>query len=248
MRISTLEMYDRLETNKANKEFYSKISQQLIMQKINAPETLTNAKDQLKLWKSKDLFFSQTCGLPYKMFLHNKVTLIGTPDYGVKGCEPGYYNSVFVVREENRNKSVEEFNEANLAVNDYFSQSGWAAPQNYMKNLQLKFNEVILSGSHLNSAKLVSEGKADITAIDAVSFKMIQKYDDFSVNLSIIGMTNPTPGLPFIAYQGADTKIFQRAVKNAIDTISSKSKKALQIKGLISIPKSEYLKFQQPSS
>ena len=67
------------------------------------------------------------------MFLHNKVTLIGTPDYGVKGCEPGYYNSVFVVREENRNKSVEEFNEANLAVNDYFSQSGWAAPQNYMK-------------------------------------------------------------------------------------------------------------------
>ena len=104
MRISTLEMYDRLETNKANQEFYSKISQQLIMQKINAPETLTNAKDQLKLWKSKDLFFSQTCGLPYKMFLHNKVTLIGTPDYGVKGCEPGYYNSVFVVREENKNK------------------------------------------------------------------------------------------------------------------------------------------------
>ena len=51
MRISTLEMYDRLETNKANQEFYSKISQQLIMQKINAPETLTNAKDQLKLWK-----------------------------------------------------------------------------------------------------------------------------------------------------------------------------------------------------
>ena len=97
MRISTLEMYDRLETNKANQEFYSKISQQLIMQKINAPETLTNAKDQLKLWKSKDLFFSQTCGLPYKMFLHNKVTLIGTPDYGVKGCEPGYYNSVFAV-------------------------------------------------------------------------------------------------------------------------------------------------------
>ena len=29
MRISTLEMYDRLETNKANQEFYSKISEQL---------------------------------------------------------------------------------------------------------------------------------------------------------------------------------------------------------------------------
>ena len=96
MRISTLEMYDRLETNKANQEFYSKISQQLIMQKINAPETLTNAKDQLKLWKSKDLFFSQTCGLPYKMFLHNKVTLIGTPDYGVKGCEPGYLSLIHI--------------------------------------------------------------------------------------------------------------------------------------------------------
>ena len=134
MRISALEMYNRVETNKANQEFYSKISQQLTVQKVNAPKTLMYTQDQLKYWKSKDLFFSQTCGLPYKMFLHNKVTLIGTPDYGIKGCEPGYYNSVFVVREENRNKSIVDFNNSILAVNDYFSQSGWAAPQNYMKN------------------------------------------------------------------------------------------------------------------
>lgn len=247
MRISTLEMYNRVETNKANQEFYSKISEQLNKQKVNAPETLTHVGDQLKLWKSKDLFFSQTCGLPYKMFLHNKVTLIGTPDYGIKDCEPGYYNSVFVVREENKNKSVVDFNKSKLAVNDYFSQSGWAAPQNYMKNLQLDFNEVILSGSHRNSAKLVSQGKANITAIDAISFKMIQKYDDFSANLRIIGETNPTPGLPFIAYRGADKGIFFRAIKDAINTISSESKNTLQIKGLISIPKSKYLKLQQPS-
>jgi ABC-type phosphate/phosphonate transport system substrate-binding protein len=248
MRISALEMYNRVETNKANQEFYSKISQQLTVQKVNAPKTLMYTQDQLKYWKSKDLFFSQTCGLPYKMFLHNKVTLIGTPDYGIKGCEPGYYNSVFVVREENRNKSIVDFNNSILAVNDYFSQSGWAAPQNYMKNLQLKFNEVILSGSHRNSAKLVSQGKANITAIDAISFKMIQKYDYFSANLSIIGVTNPTPGLPFIAYQGADREIFYKAIENAIDSISSTSKTALQIRGLVSIPKSEYLKLQLPSS
>jgi hypothetical protein len=77
---------------------------------------------------------------------------------------------------------------------------------------------------------------------------MIQKYDDFSANLSIIGVTNPTPGLPFIAYQGADREIFYKAIENAIGSISSTSKTALQIRGLVSIPKSEYLKLQLPSS
>ena len=56
MRISALEMYNHVETNKANQEFYSKISQQLIVQKINAPKTLMYTQDQLKYWKSKDLF------------------------------------------------------------------------------------------------------------------------------------------------------------------------------------------------
>jgi len=246
MKIASLGMYDRQETKTANQEFFSKISEELIKNNILAPRALVTVKDQLKLWKSKDLFLSQTCGLPYKLFLKDKVTLIGTLDYNIEGCQPGYYNSVFIVKKENIDKTLANLSRSKFAVNEYHSLSGWAAPQNYLRKLKLKFNNVIISGSHRNSAKMVSEGMADIASIDAVSFKFIKAYDNFSHNLRVIDVTPPAPGLPLITYKGANKSVFFSAVENAIHAMDSLSRQKLMIKGITSITKAEYLNIEIP--
>ena len=240
-------MYNREETKAANQEFYAYIFQELANRNINAPKKLSENEGFIDFWGSKEFFFSQTCGLPYRLFLSDKVTLIGTPNYGLEGCKPGYYNSVFIARSEDKSKILSNFLSSKFAFNELYSQSGWAAAEEHLGSLKNKFSKFILSGSHRNSAKLVSEGKADIAAIDALSFKFIKKYDSFSSNLSIIEKTRSTPGLPFIAHLGANSNLFFEAITQAIKLLNPKTQKILNLKGLVKIPKSEYLKIKTPN-
>ena len=173
MKISSLEMYNRAETQKAHQELYQNIVKELKIRGIEAPPVLSKNRESIDFWSSNELFLSQTCGLPYRLFLHNKVTLVGTPDYGLKGFKPGHYASVIIVRKEDKIKSLTDFSSSIFAYNDILSQSGWAAPQNYFKELKINIDKIKLSGSHRASAKLVSEGQADIAAIDAISFKPV---------------------------------------------------------------------------
>jgi ABC-type phosphate/phosphonate transport system substrate-binding protein len=63
------------------------------------------------------------------------VTYVGTPDYGVEGCPPGHYRSVFVVRADDRAPKPADFDGARFAYNEALSQSGWAAPQTHAAKL-----------------------------------------------------------------------------------------------------------------
>ena len=57
---------------------------------------------------------------------------------------------------------------------------------------------------------MVANNQAEIAAIDAVSLKLITKYDDFAKELKIIAWTKPPPSLPYIAYKDADQNKFSR--------------------------------------
>ena len=241
MKISSLEMYNRAETQKAHQELYQNIVKELKIRGIEAPPVLSKNRESIDFWSSNELFLSQTCGLPYRLFLHNKVTLVGTPDYGLKGFKPGHYASVIIVRKEDKITSLTDFSSSIFAYNDILSQSGWAAPQKYFKELKINIDKIKLSGSHRASAKLVSEGQADIAAIDAISFKLIKEYDNFSSNLSIIAQTKSTPGLPIIAHKNANQTLFFDSIETAIDQLQPPTKKILHLKGIVKTRKSDYL-------
>eukprot|EP01084_Bolivina_argentea_P007587 14241_1 len=63
-------------------------------------------------------------------------------------------------------------NKLTLACNDILSLSGyncikiWLAQNNLLNKNKCPFNKIIISGGHINSMKLVSNGIADIAAID----------------------------------------------------------------------------------
>ncbi len=235
-------MYDRVEVMRANDQFWTAVCHALGY----GPAELTRDMDVWDIWQSPELLFAQTCGYPYRARLHSHVTLIGTPDYGVPDCAPGYYNSVFIARANDPRRNLGDFHAATFAYNEPMSQSGWAAPMSHMAALGIAFAYHVPSGGHVKSAQMVAFGDADIAAIDAVTWAMIEKYDAFAKDLRLIARTTPTPGLPFIAAAGADRSKLFSALNAAIAALPSQTRDTLQIKAVVNIPVAQYLAIPTP--
>ena len=91
--IASLPMYMRPENKAAHERYWQLIAAKLTKSGIIAPTDLDDCEDN-DHWLRDDLVLSQTCGMPYRLFLHGNVQLIGTPDYGLPDCDAGYYNKI----------------------------------------------------------------------------------------------------------------------------------------------------------
>ncbi len=235
--IASLPMYDRAETAAANDRIWAAVRDGLRQAGHDAPESLTRGADDLwPQWTSADLVFSQTCGYPYRARLHGTVTLVGTPDFGVEGCPPGFYRSVFVARADDTRRTLADFDGARFAYNEALSQSGWAAPQTHAAKLGLRLPPTLRTGGHRFSALAVAEGRADIAALDAVTWRMLRRWEPAVATLREIALTDPTPGLPYITAAGRDGALMFRLVEAAIAAQSPEDRDATGIRGLVRHP------------
>lgn len=244
--IANLMMYARPELTEAHDQYWRLIRSELAARGIDSPENLAQEADEFRVWTAPDLVLSQTCGMPYRLWLHDKVTLIGTPDFGLEGCPPGYYRSALVVRADDARIGVQDFAQSVFAYNQTFSQSGYAAPYNHLKPRGVWFENQVQSHGHLMSARAVAEGRADIAALDAVSWSLMQRYEDFARKLRVLDWTAPTPGLPYIAAAGADRQATFDAVAAAIAGLEDETRSALGLHGLVDIPSEAYLSIPNP--
>lgn len=240
--IASLPMYDRAETAGANDRLWHGIRDRLHAAGIDAPRDLSRGiLDLWTDWTSPDLVFSQTCGFPYRARLHGKVSLIGTPDFGVDGCPPGFYRSVFVARTKDARAGLADFAGAPFAYNEAMSQSGWAAVQNHLGPLGLSLGPTLCTGGHLFSALAVAEGRADLAAVDAVTWRMLTRWEPFTQRLRVVAETEPTPGLPYISAKGFDPKLLFGVVSAAIAELGDQERDILGLRGLVAIPEADYL-------
>ncbi len=243
--IASLPMYMRPENKDAHNRYWQLISANLAHSGIAAPAHLSEGEDTVH-WLRRDLVLSQTCGMPYRLRLHGHVQLVGTPDFGSENCPAGYYNSIFIVNTQQTRTKLGDFRTASIAVNAMISQSGYAAPQTAAKKAGFQFENITVSGGHVTSAKWVASGQADIAAIDEVTWRNIQKYDDFSSDLKVLTKTEPTPALPYICAFGMDKDMIAQAVTNAIAQLTPADRNSLNIRGLIQIPSEAYLAIENP--
>ena len=135
--IASLSMYERPEL-----EFYQNLYWLEIRNSLRKKILLVQNNLQkgfgLDFWKNPDLLLSQTCGLPFRKYLHKNVKLVGTPDYKIKGCLPGYYFSCFVVRKVEREKTF-DYIDSIFAFNEKDSQSGYFAPMKHVNDQGFSF-------------------------------------------------------------------------------------------------------------
>lgn len=236
-------MYDMPHARAANDRFWAAIQSALGV----GPERLDRTDDMWRHWLSPDLLMSQTCGLPFRTRLHDKVVLIGTPDYGLPDCPPGHYYSVFLVRTERAENALSDLNSPKLAYNEPLSQSGWAAPYAHFQNLGITFEAGPQTGAHVASARAVAEGAADVAALDALTWSMVQREaPELFGSLKIIDRTTPTPGLPYITAPTQDPAPIAHAIDQAISALDETDRETLHLHGLTRIPARTYLETPIP--
>ncbi len=244
--IASLMMYARPQLDEAHLRYWNLIRDNLNRAGIESPEHLSQDAEEFSVWQHPELVLSQTCGMPYRTWLHDKVALVGTPDYGLVGCPPGYYRSALVVRADDPRTNLMAFREAVFAYNQTFSQSGYAAPYWHLEPHGFWFKHRVQTEGHLKSAHAVAEGHADIAALDAVSWRLMAEYEEFAASLRVLEWTDPTPSLPLITAEGNDQQAIFTAVERAIAQLDDADRTALGIKGLVRIPAQRYLDVQNP--
>lgn len=246
--IAALGMYDRPELRSATDGFWALIRDGLRAQGIAAPEMLTrDDRAWMAGWLSPDLLLSQTCGLPFRARLQGHVALVGTPDFGVEGCPPGYYCSVLICRADAPRPALEDLPGLRFALNEGLSQSGWAAPLAHLQARGLTLRPSLASGGHRASALAVADGRADWAALDAVTWRLLQQHEPaLARQLQVVDRTAPTPGLPYVTAAGRDPAPIRAAVQAAITALPAADRAALGLRGLVQIPAAAYLALPVP--
>ncbi|MEO0634708.1 MAG: PhnD/SsuA/transferrin family substrate-binding protein [Pseudomonadota bacterium] len=235
--IASLPMYDMPHLRDAHDRYWQAIHTALGY----GPQTLTRDADPWTHWRSPDLLLSQTCGLPFRVRLHDQVQLIGTPDYRLPDCPRGYYFSYLIQRRDDPRDLPTLARDGVFARNDPLSQSGWAAPLQFLQDRGLRPAHVIDTGAHLASLRQVIDGTADFAAIDAVTFHLWADHaaDDLP-KIAATHRTDPTPGLPYITALGTDPAPLADAIRTAIRGMAHDDLVALRLNGLVQIDASEY--------
>ena len=244
--IANLMMYARPETEAATIRFWALIREGLTERGIEAPEDLAQDAEEFGVWTDPNLVLSQTCGMPYRLWLHDRVGLVGTPDYGLEGCKPGHYRSAVVVRADDPRETLSDFREAVFAYNQTFSQSGYAAPYALCTGHGFWFENRVQTHGHRLSARAVAEGQADIAALDGVTWRLMQVYGELSDRLRVLCWTGESPGLPLITAKQQEVGAIRAAVVQAIDALDETDRMALGLRGVVGIPKAAYLSVPNP--
>lgn len=237
-----LGMYDPPALRPANDALWEAIRRAL----GRGPRHLSRDMDFWQIWQSPGLLFAQTCGYPYRAQLHGAVHLIGTPDYGLPGCPPALYCSVFVARDNSAIHRLADCDGRQMAFNEPLSQSGWAAPQTHLRCAGYQAGGLVQTGSHAGSAAAVARGDADFAALDLLTWLLLKDRSPECAHLKVIDRTAPTPGLPYITALAEDPAEIASAVQRAIETLSPLHKSMLHLKGLVHIPSAAYLAVSTP--
>lgn len=244
--IASLPMYFRSETESAHRRLWVLIRDRLRGDGIDAPDDLSAPADLVSHWQLADILLSQTCGLPFATFLKQRAYLVGSSDHEIPGCPAGHYYSVFIKAKSDRRAGLGEFSGAKLAINGKDSQSGWGAPLNEAKARRMRFGSFIETGSHRESSRAVASGAADIAAIDAHSWRLITRYDDFADRLCVFDSTPCTPGTPLITCHPSLVSHLRRAITSALSAYDGPDRFHLPFRRCAQVPESEYFAVPEP--
>lgn len=235
--IAALPMYDRAELRPVNDRLWQGVRAAL----GTGPGALTRDRDPANIWIDPDLLLAQTCGLPFRARLKDRVTLVGAPVHRLPDTSPGQYHSVIVARAGERRALPDLLASGIAAINDPLSQSGWDALRALAERLGATPTRAVWTGAHVASAAAVAEGAADIAALDAVTWDQIARFDTpLARRLVILHRTPPTPALPFITAKADLAAPLFRALAAAIAALDRMDRDALNLHGIVAAQVSTY--------
>lgn len=243
--IASLPMYDWPSLRAAHDRLWVGVRDRLRAGGIAAPERLDRATPEETGWTSPDLLLSQTCGLPFRTFLRDRVTLVGCFDHGLPDTPPGYYRSHLIARQGDQRPLGALARR--FARNSGHSQSGWAAAWEFLAPMGITPAVTAETGAHRASAELVASGGADLAAIDAVTWRILRsELPHVAACLRIVATTAPTPALPLITAAGRDPAPLRAALALALAGLTEADRRTLGLRALVDLPAEAWLSMPVP--
>jgi ABC-type phosphate/phosphonate transport system substrate-binding protein len=191
---------------------------------IAIPRALEWPADVHAHWLEPELLLSQACGYPLTTFLAGKVQLVGSFAYDAPGVRGMFCQSQLICRTSDTRQALEAFAGATLAFNDTVSQSGYNALRALLASAAAPrpfFAATVETGAHYQSIEAVRQGRADMAAIDAVTWAHWQRSQpELAGELKVFGHTGAYPGLPLISSLQTPPALLA-ALRHALQAVAS---------------------------
>ena len=166
------------------------------------------------------------CGLPYvQLEAENSIGLLAAPimTYEIYESKPIYYSYIIVNKKSNL-ENFEDLRGKTFVYNDELSNSGYNMPRaKLIKMNETKgfFGKILKSGTHEESIRMVSEGKADVSAVDSLVLDHARLVGaNYSKNVKIIEKLGPS-AIPPVVYS---KKLTPDIIANFQDVLVNMSK------------------------
>ncbi|HEX3639188.1 MAG TPA: PhnD/SsuA/transferrin family substrate-binding protein [Paraburkholderia sp.] len=202
-------------------------------------------------WRRPNVLLSQTCGYPLMHGLHEQVQVIATPRFDAPGCDGADYSSVLVTRAQASFDSLAACRGGRAAYNQDDSNSGMNVFRHAVAPLardRAFFSAVLRTGSHLGSLRAVVDDRADIAAIDCVTFAFVcDELPELARKVRQIGVTAASPGLPLIASNNVPPATIEtlREALNEAQLAQPERAKRLRLKGFSALSLIEYERIER---
>jgi ABC-type phosphate/phosphonate transport system substrate-binding protein len=168
---------------------------------VGTPEN-TEHESLLTFWLGTEMYMSQSCGLPFIEELKDSVDILGTFLWTGISDDYGNYRSHILVRDDFGASEVSELRDARPVINSTQSLSGWCSLGCALAEVTDDPGFVqpyFASRYHARSLKLMQEGAADVTSIDAATYQLLRRHRPSLVyGLRVIGSGPLIPATPII--------------------------------------------------
>ena len=198
--------------------------------------------------RDPELFIGHTCGYPLMKHLQDAVTPFCVPVFNVSGVEGNLYSSRFIVAADSDIESLAECGDRIAAINNRDSNSGMNVLRHAIAKLNPAtpfFASIVNSGGHLQSLTAVAEKRADVAAIDCVSFQFIKdRWPELTGRVRSIGDSVKTCGLPLVLpnanLPSTDTQQLLVALNKALKQLNPRLRQQLHLSHFASVSLADY--------
>ncbi|MHC8291115.1 phosphate/phosphite/phosphonate ABC transporter substrate-binding protein [Pseudomonas sp. XS1P51] len=197
-RLAELLMYVAPEPiHQANERWLTRI-----FERLGATRRDADGLSLMDLWLSPHLLLTQTCGYPLMTALRGQVRVLGRPRYELPDSTGGNHCSLLLCRADDSRRSLPAFRGSRGVINGEDSNSGMNLLRHRLAPLHHDghfFASVGISGSHRESLRWLREDKADLAAIDSVTFAYLAQHAEAEVaGLRVVVRSAFSPTLPYI--------------------------------------------------
>ena len=224
MLFVSLPWYDLKETMAPTNALWEHLASRLRNRGVrNVPDRLRREISYQEQWTSGKLLFSQACGYDVLLPFRDHLRIIATPIYQAAGCSGPWYSSAVVVREDSRAEHLEDLRGSRCVINSLTSHSGMNALRAMVAPLHCNgkfFSSVRVSSSHETSLEMIARGKADVAAIDGVTYTLLKRHRAHVLSSTrVLCHSQRVPAPPFVTSSQTTEEELQRIQAALFETL-----------------------------